>query len=293
MYKNALNSRLPFGAELKSSFPEREKFMDRELVRKGTNSELSEYIKPDDLVLDVGGGGQPLGRANFVLDYLPWGNEFRKAIKLNEMWPNPYFSEKTWIQRDICARDKWPFEDKQFDFVFCSHTLEDVRDPIWVCREIMRVGKAGYIETPSRIIESMVGIERHRYCGYSHHHWLCEINDSGIDFTFKHAQLHSYSRFHISPGLSFGKNTSKHTWIEAFDPIAGIFVSLNRWFRKINPKYVSVGMYWSGSFQCKEKIILNKSEVEKDFMDFKAKTEPLEDLWVWRRKWFGKKLPNS
>ena len=47
----------------------------------------------------------------------------------------------------------WPFPDKTFDFVVCSHLLEDVRDPITVCRELCRVGKAGYIETPSRIRE--------------------------------------------------------------------------------------------------------------------------------------------
>ena len=224
--------------------------MDREFVRQGTKSELSENIKPDDLVLDVGGGDQPLSRANFVLDFMPWEIGGERSMMLREVWPIPYFSEKTWIQQDICARNKWPFEDKKFDFVFCSHTLEDIRDPIWVCQEMMRVGKAGYIETPSRIIESMLGVERLRYCGFSHHHWLCELTDDGIEFMFKHAQLQSYSRFHISPGPSFGKNVSTHTWVEALDPICGAFVALNRWFRKVNPKYISIGMYWSGSFQC-------------------------------------------
>ncbi|MDA0737398.1 MAG: methyltransferase domain-containing protein [Nitrospirae bacterium] len=183
----------------------------------------------------------------------------------------------------MCARDKWPFEDKKFDFVFCSHTLEDVRDPIWVCQELMRVGKAGYIETPSRIIESMLGVERLRYCGYSHHHWLCELTDGGIEFMFKHAPLHSYSKLRISPVLSFGNNSLSHTWIEALDPICGVLVLFNRWFRKVNPKYVSIGMYWSGSFECKEKVLIHKNAIDKDFMDFKAKAESLEDLWVWKR----------
>lgn len=181
--------------------------MSQEFVRPGTKSELSEYIKPNDLVLDVGGGDQPLSRANFVLDFMPWDFGQKRPQMLNDVWPTPYFSEETWIKQDICARSPWPFEDKKFDFVFCSHTLEDVRDPIWVCQELMRVGKAGYIETPSRIIESMLGVERLRYCGYSHHHWLCELTDGGIEFMFKHAPLHSYSKLRISPVLSFGNNS--------------------------------------------------------------------------------------
>gem|GEM_PF-6800036 len=32
-----------------------------------------------------------------------------------------------------------------FDFVVCSHTLEDVRNPGRGCEEILRVGKAGYL----------------------------------------------------------------------------------------------------------------------------------------------------
>jgi ubiquinone/menaquinone biosynthesis C-methylase UbiE len=44
------------------------------------------------------------------------------------------FTRDTWVQRDICDHEPWPFEDRQFDFVVCSHTLEDVRDPVWVCK---------------------------------------------------------------------------------------------------------------------------------------------------------------
>ena len=43
--------------------------------------------------------------------------------------------------------------DGFFDFAICSHTLEDVCDPVWVCEELARVAKAGYIEVPSRLEE--------------------------------------------------------------------------------------------------------------------------------------------
>jgi ubiquinone/menaquinone biosynthesis C-methylase UbiE len=42
-----------------------------------------------------------------------------------------------------------PFEDKSYDFVYCSHVLEHVDDPMRACAELVRVGKRGYVETPS------------------------------------------------------------------------------------------------------------------------------------------------
>ena len=42
-----------------------------------------------------------------------------------------------------------PFRDTTFDFVYCSQVLECVKNPLAACREIMRVGKRGYIETPT------------------------------------------------------------------------------------------------------------------------------------------------
>jgi ubiquinone/menaquinone biosynthesis C-methylase UbiE len=42
-----------------------------------------------------------------------------------------------------------PFSDKSIDFVYCSHVLEHVADPLRACMEIKRVGKQGYIETPT------------------------------------------------------------------------------------------------------------------------------------------------
>ena len=65
----------------------------------------------------------------------------------------------TWIQRDICDREPYPFDDDELDFVICSHTLEDVRDPIWVCSEMARIAKAGYIEVPSRLEEQSYGFQ--------------------------------------------------------------------------------------------------------------------------------------
>src|SRR6059058_1636046 len=86
------------------------------------------------------------------------------------------FSADTWVVRDMCAREPWPFADAQFDFAICSHTLEDIRDPIWVCQELQRVAKAGYIEVPSRRQEQARGVQGN-WVGWGHHHWLIDVRD--------------------------------------------------------------------------------------------------------------------
>ncbi len=157
-------------------------------------------IQPKDKVLDVGGWAKPFNRANYVLDYMPHKT---KGIG-GKFGPNKeYFTKKTWIVFDICDREPFPFKDKEFDFVFCSHTLEDIRDPIWVCSEINRIGKKGYIETPSRIVESHKNIggkwNLNKYVtGYSHHAWYVEDFDNKLLFTFKNPLIHNIKEFQVN-----------------------------------------------------------------------------------------------
>jgi hypothetical protein len=85
----------------------------------------------------------------------------------------------------MCDREPWPFAGDRFDFAVCSHTLEDVRDPIWVCSELSRVARAGYVEVPSRLMEQAFGIQG-PWAGYGHHHWLIEpLADGTLEFVFK------------------------------------------------------------------------------------------------------------
>ena len=63
---------------------------------------------------------------------------------------SPSLAGRTVHILDINA-EPLPFPDGSFDFIYCRHTLEDIYDPMWVCREMGRVGRAGYIETPSRV----------------------------------------------------------------------------------------------------------------------------------------------
>ena len=51
-----------------------------------------------------------------------------------------------------------PFQTASFDYVYASHVLEHVDSPELTCKEIMRVGSAGYIETPSPFLEQGVSL---------------------------------------------------------------------------------------------------------------------------------------
>src|ERR1041385_281982 len=141
----------------------------------GSVDELLAEIRPEDAVLDVGGWACPFNRADWVLDSQPYETRgFYKTIGLpaSQGGGSERFTNATWVQRDICDKEPWPFEDKFFDFSICSHTLEDIRDPLYVCSELIRVSKRGYIEVPSRAIESTRGQENKRFAGLSHHRWL-------------------------------------------------------------------------------------------------------------------------
>jgi Methionine biosynthesis protein MetW len=151
-------------------------------------------LKPTDLVLDIGGWACPFNRANYVMDAEPY--ETRGFYGTfggvpsqggNQEW----FTRKSWIRRDICDKTPYPFADKGVDFVICSQTLEDLRDPLWVCQEIVRIGKRGYIEVPSREAESCRGHEP-GLVGLSHHRWLIDLDGSHLTFLMKFHAIHSH-----------------------------------------------------------------------------------------------------
>jgi hypothetical protein len=150
--------------------------------------------------------------------------------------PPERFSKDTWITRDLCAREPFPFKDKEIDFVFCSHTLEDIRDPIFVCSEIVRVGKRGYIEVPSWIAECSLGTESPSYAGWCHHRWIVEINGSELEFMLKPHQMHSRWNLH-GP-----KSTAK----------------------SLDAEQMGMYLFWEGQFAYRERFVVRSGSAEKE-----------------------------
>jgi SAM-dependent methyltransferase len=152
-------------------------------VLPASANRILERVGEDALVLDVGGAARPFARADWVVDLRPY--EQRGELGWDGDPAEQRFTADTWVQRDICDRSPWPFADRQFDFAVCSQTLEDVRDPVWVCAELQRVARAGYIEVPALAEELTYGVQG-PWVGWAHHHWLVLTGPGRLEFVFKH-----------------------------------------------------------------------------------------------------------
>lgn len=214
-------------------------------MRESARRRVLETLPDDALVLDVGGWAVPFPRADWMLDLAPyetrgeWGYDGDRAQER--------FTAATWVQRDICDREPWPFADKQFDFAICSHTLEDVRDPVWVCSELVRVAKAGYIEVPSRLQEQAWAVHG-PWTGWSHHHWLIDVDQDAqsIDFVFKHHVVHA-------PGPNRFRGGFNDTLTED---------------QRVQ------SLWWEGSFAYRERILGTAEELESYLQEFVAAHGP-------------------
>ena len=162
-------------------------------------------------------------------------------------------TRETWVQLDLCARERWPFEDNQFDFALCTHVLEDLRDPIWVCSEISRIAKAGSIEVPSRVEEQSLGVEHPRYAGYYHHRWLVSENDGALEFRFKPHNLHALKD--------------------------AIVTGVGPW-RKISSEHANLCFEWQGEFAFKEVLEFDEAGVKQELCEFAKEARRLPELTV-------------
>jgi SAM-dependent methyltransferase len=120
-------------------------------------NEVMEWnIAPNDLVLDIGAGGWPFKRANHLADKFPDKTTHRVETMVRD--------ERPFFEVDL---ESLFFGDQAYDFVFCSHVLEHLDKPGQAMRELMRVGRRGYIEVPTRLSDAMFNFTRLP----NHHRW--------------------------------------------------------------------------------------------------------------------------
>lgn len=225
-------------------------------------------LRPEDVVLDIGGWARPFNRADYVMDQEPYATRGYYGLP-PQGGDHQRFTAERWIQRDICAREPFPFAAKELDFVICSHTLEDVRDPLWVCSEMIRIAKAGYLEVPSRIAESSRGIEPGQ-AGWSHHRWLIEIAGDEVRFLMKYHKLHSEWRLSFPRGFHrglpeerqvqwlFWNDTFRFSEITLYGPDS-IHAELLRFVQAVHPYpewQLAVDRIWRGGMSLARRALM-------------------------------------
>src|ERR1035437_1494956 len=112
-------------------------------------------ITTKDKVLEIGPGSLPFQRANVYLE--------KKYQDENEYYKQRGYAEKVELKGDIVYYEgkKFPFLDKEFDYVICSHVLEHVDDIDLFINEINRVSKRGYLEFPTIYYDFIYNIPEH------------------------------------------------------------------------------------------------------------------------------------
>lgn len=208
-----------FGVEVRRCRKGPGPYLDRfEYQKQKVNFNISQNEK----VLDVGSGSYPFPYATHLAD-LYCGETVHRSEK--------FVSDKRPLT--VCDISNMPFSDKEFDFVYCSHVLEHIPDPAKACKELMRVGKRGYIETPTRLSDVMLNYTRIK----DHHKWHINCIGSMIVFMeWKDAELRDMGTKYFEEELnSLWKNPFQDMFRDNID----LFVNMLMWSEKFD--YMIIG----------------------------------------------------
>jgi hypothetical protein len=132
----------------------------------------NKYMK-EFKVIDVGGsaGGWSYNYVDAIVDF----NDMQKDHNPNIMH----------FKCDITHPDSWTEvlsyveENGKYDFCICSHTLEDIMNPVYVAEQIQKIAKEGYVAVPSKYRElSRFECGPTGYRGYIHHRWIFDMRDN-------------------------------------------------------------------------------------------------------------------
>jgi SAM-dependent methyltransferase len=112
-------------------------------------------IGSNDTVLEIGPGGNPHPRADVFLE--------KRFDDRTVAERQRAFTPPLKISKEIVFYEggRFPFHDKQFDYIICSHVLEHVEDIDAFLGEISRVGHRGYLEYPTIYYDYVYNFPEH------------------------------------------------------------------------------------------------------------------------------------
>jgi len=194
------------------------KDLEDHIIYEIPNLEKYGWVGSNSNVVEIGSGSNPNPRSNVLVELEDDGYH-RDFEKLKIM------SHQRIVWGDICKGIP-EFIDKQFDFSYCVHVLEHVQYPEAACKELMRISKSGYLETPGPFLEKVWNFKFHK--------WYVDVIDGVLTFTDKslihkpiNIELNQYEDFICGPPnmkngtfahLSrFHKCFTRVRWVDSFE----------------------------------------------------------------------------
>jgi len=220
-------------------------------------------IKPTDKVLEIGPGATPYFRSDVFLELQYVTDQERIA---QSGYVGILETEKTVIYYD---GGKFPFDDKEFDYIVCSHVLEHVLDADFFLQEIQRVGKMGYLEFPTVYYDYIYNFPEHTL-------FLLE-KDGIINWMTKEES----GLMKFAPIQSFFYKTCQLGYYESINSFREYFFQGFEWFDTISSQRVNdlkMVVYAESAITLKSKEENFKDETEifstisfKKFLKYKLK----------------------
>lgn len=125
-------------------------------------------VQKDDFVLEIGPGATPHPRSDIFLD-IKFDSDEERIIQLG--YDGRLDSQKPFVYYDGL---NFPFKDKKFDYVICSHVLEhiSIENVSLFISEIERISDKGYIEAPSVFYDYIFNHKAHKLLIFSRNNVL-------------------------------------------------------------------------------------------------------------------------
>ncbi len=185
--------------------------------------DFEKQIQVTDKVLEIGPGGSPHPRSDIYLE--------REFLTKNDAFVQSGYARITKYTKPIYYYDgkKFPFKDKEFDYVICSHVVEHIpSDELdGFIAEIMRVGKKGHFEFPNVIYE-LINFQ-------SVHTWYMNLSNNRMLFYDK-KKFNKLTRIHKIYRDLFYESDGYVSNI--FTRYPKLFFNQYDWYGKIAYKYV-------------------------------------------------------